>query len=518
LLFSSIEFIFVFLPLTMAGFQLFSRFGKVNVFSWLALMSFVFYAYWNPKITVFLGASILCNFLVSQLINRSAGEGAKRAWLIAGIALNLSALAYCKYLFPFLGFLTAHGVLNHNFGSVVLPLGISFFTFTQIGYLVDLEQGQAKSQDLLSYILFVTFFPHLIAGPIVHHREMMPQFAERRRFGLRPDDVAIGVSWFFMGLFKKVVIADTLAPAADAVFGHPQGFGLTAQWAGVLCYSLQLYFDFSGYSDMAMGLARIFSIKFPINFNSPYKAPNIIDFWQRWHMTLTRYLTLYVYDPVAMAISRRRLAKGKSVSKRALRTVQGFGNLVVAPTAFTMFVAGVWHGAGFQFLVFGFLHAFYLCVNHAWRLFVPAGSRLRRLLPTPVSVLLTYVAILVPQIFFRSNNTHDAMYTLATMVGFHGHGLGLTGNPSTHPGHTVGLLHSPGALLAMLAICYTVVWTLPNTQEVLGEAAVEGRWYASLLPRIRWQPSVAWALCLSGAFFAVLMFLVASNSFLYFQF
>ena len=302
----------------MAGFQLLSRAGRNSVFSWLAFLSVCFYAYWNVKMTAFLGASVVGNFLIAQWIARSSSEKGKRLWLIAGIVLNLAALAYFKYLFPLLDFLHAHGLSGHDFGNVVLPLGISFFTFTQIGYLVDLEQGQAQSQDFVGYTLFVTFFPHLIAGPIVHHREMMPQFAERRRGGLCSEDVAIGISWFFIGLFKKVIIADTLAPVADAVFAHPQGYGLAAQWTGVLCYSLQLYFDFSGYSDMAVALARIFSIRFPLNFNSPYKAANVIDFWQRWHMTLTRYLTLYVYDPIAVAITRRRLTRGKSVSKKGV--------------------------------------------------------------------------------------------------------------------------------------------------------------------------------------------------------
>jgi alginate O-acetyltransferase complex protein AlgI len=517
LLFSSTEFIFVFLPLAMAGFQLLSRAGRNSVFFWLALVSVCFYAYWNVKMTVFLGASVAGNFLIAQWIARSSQRG-KRLWLIAGIVLNLAALAYFKYVFPLLDFLHAHGLSGHDFGNVVLPLGISFFTFTQIGYLVDLEQGEAQSQDFAGYTLFVTFFPHLIAGPIVHHREMMPQFAERRGGGLRSEDVAIGISWFFIGLFKKVIIADTLAPVADAVFAHPQGYGLAAQWTGVLCYSLQLYFDFSGYSDMAIALARIFSIRFPINFNSPYKAANVIDFWQRWHMTLTRYLTLYVYDPIAVAITRRRLRTGKSVSKRAFRTPEGFVSMVVLPIVFTMFVAGVWHGAGFQFLIFGLLHGFYLTVNHAWRIFVPAGSRVRRLLPTPVSVLLTYLAILVPQIFFRSNSAADAGYTLATMAGLHGRGLPLAGNPNTHLAHSVGLIQSPVLLALALAACYVVVWALPNTQEIFGEGSSAARWYSVSLPRIEWQPNLAWALVCSGAFFFVLIFLVASNSFLYFQF
>ncbi len=214
------------------------------------------------------------------------------------------------------------GWTSHSFGSVLLPLGISFFTFTQIAYLIDLKEGIAEEQGLLSYLLFVTFFPHLIAGPIIHHSDMMPQFNSRPVGGLRADDMTVGLTWFCLGLAKKVLLADRCAPIADLYFGHAVQYGGGAAWIGALAYLFQLYFDFSGYSDMAVGLARMFSIDFPINFNSPYKSLGIIEFWQRWHITLSTYLNMYLYNPIALHFSRRRMDAGKKVSKKATQTLK----------------------------------------------------------------------------------------------------------------------------------------------------------------------------------------------------
>jgi alginate O-acetyltransferase complex protein AlgI len=512
MLFSSIVFIFAFLPIVLLGFHLLGRLGRKVTFGWLGLASLFFYGYWSPKFLLLLGASILANFITAQQIARTKNEERKQsAWLWFGVCANLGVLIYFKYLFPLLGFMHNTGILSESFGTVILPLGISFFTFTQIAYLIDLKQGVAEPQDLISYNLFVTFFPHLIAGPIVHHSEMMPQFTDQRRFGLKADDVALGVSWFVMGLFKKVMIADRISPTADMVFTHPQGYGLAVTWVGVLCYSMQLYFDFSGYSDMALGLARMFSIRFPLNFNSPYKAANIIDFWQRWHMTLTRYLTLYVYNPVALWVNRRRIAAGKKTSKKATQTAEGFLSLIGLPTILTMFLAGIWHGAGLQFLLFGIIHGIYLSLNHAWRLLVSPNSPWRKLLPTPVSVLLTYGAVLIPQVFFRSNSSSDAMYIVGTMCGLHGKGPGPVSDSYTHA-------FSLSRPILLLVACYFIVWAFPNTQELLGQTAGEKKASRTLLPSLQWRPTFAWGVGLAAAFFAVLLFLNASTSFLYFQF
>ena len=316
MLFSSNVFIFFFLPVALIGYQLLGRFGRRAVFGWLSLVSLFFYGYWNPKYLFLLGASILLNFIASRVIARVASERAKTTALVAAITGNLLLLFWFKYLFPLLHFFHGVGWLSRDFGSVILPLGISFFTFTQIAYLIDLRQGEAEPQSPLSYLLFVSFFPHLIAGPIIHHSEMMPQFNAQRHSGLRADDMAVGTTWFLLGLAKKVLIADTFGPIADSLYYSPHRFGTQATWVGMLAYAVQLYFDFSGYSDMALGLARMFSITFPVNFNSPYKAANIIEFWQRWHMTLTRYLNLYLFNPIALSMSRRRIRLAKKPRRK----------------------------------------------------------------------------------------------------------------------------------------------------------------------------------------------------------
>ena len=395
-----------------------------------------------------------------------------------------------------------------HWDGIVLPLGISFFTFTQIAYLIDLRQGEADPQDFVSYALFVTFFPHLIAGPILHHKEMMPQFSAERKFHLDWNDFAVGLSWFILGLGKKVIIADRIAPFADKTFAAPYHLGFAAAWVGVLNYSMQLYFDFSGYSDMAVGLARMFSIRFPYNFNSPYKATSIIDFWARWHMTLTRYLTLYLYNPVALAVNRRRLAAGKPVSKKASRTFGGFAVMIALPTIFTMFLAGIWHGAGLQFIIFGLLHAVYLTANHAWRLMRKKPASAPRLwFSAPLGLLLTYFAVVVAQVFFRADSTRDAMALVAGMFGLHGMGA--------HAGLSV-------KSLSVLAL-FPVVWFLPNVQQLMadadpGHSPIAAGLSAGIANALAWRPNWAWCTALACTLLVVLAYISYSTSFLYFQF
>ena len=500
--FSSPGFFLCFLPLALLGFQIFGRFGRRGAIGFLALMSFVFYAHWSTLYLWLLVGSILFNFAMTRMISRSKNnERAATAWLIFAIASNLAALCYFKYLFPTLGFFTEHGLLKHDFGSVILPLGISFFTFTQIGYLVDVKQGSAEPEKLLNYSLFVTFFPHLIAGPILNHKEMMPQFRRERRYQLDSNDVALGLTWFTMGMFKKVMVADRISKVADAFFANPHS-GAANAWIGVLTYSLQLYFDFSGYSDMAVGIARMFSIRFPLNFNSPYKATNIIDFWQRWHMTLTHYIMDYVYGPIQLRVSRNRLSAGKKVSKKATATLEGFLHMVAWPTIVTMFLAGVWHGAGKQFLVFGLLHGTYLIINHAWRIFVPRDSKVQKLFIPPVGIALTYSAVIVTQIFFRASSVRAALTVLFSMTGRNGGGF----------------LAGQGAQIVVLLALYAVIWLMPNTQELLGEEQKSDAPNKSIFPHIRWRPNLPWWVATSVAFMVSMFYSTAGSTFLYFQF
>ena len=517
MLFNSYPFLFLFLPVTMLGFHLLGRFGRRPVIAWLGLASLVFYAAWNRTFVFFLLASILINYLAALAIDAAPEESpARRRLLTFGVTLNLVALFYFKYLTKVLLFLVTHRVANLHPHNILLPLGISFFTFTQISYLVDLAQGQAERQDFFSYLLFVTFFPHLIAGPILHHKEMMPQFSAGRRFALIPADVSLGLTWFLMGLAKKVLIADNLARTADLAFLHAGSLTSASAITGLIVYSMQLYFDFSGYSDMAIGLARIFSIRFPLNFDSPFKATSVTEYWQRWHITLTRYITLYLYNPLLLAVQRYRITHGKAISRKALATPAGFAAMVAYPTLATMFLTGLWHGAGLQFLVFGLIHGVYLIANQAWRHFrrptslaPPTGTR--RLL----MMLGVYLQIIFALVFFRSSSMHSAIALLHDIAGAHG------------LGSLASLLD--GTLAFAL---FPVVWFLPNTQQILGQeqaitipiagpaapTTIAHEQAPTVSPALRWSPTLGWSLLMAALFFAVLVQLNPNAQFLYFQF
>lgn len=488
MLFDTAEFVFLFLPIVVAGYFILGKIRHAAAGVWLIIASGIFYAAWNPPFVLLLAGSVGINYTFSVLIRRFAGRPKlQSATLAVAVAVNLLALVYFKYLFPLLGWLASFGFyVPHASDSVILPLGISFFTFTQLGYLIDMRAGGIKEHGPLNYVLFVTFFPHLIAGPILHHREMMPQFARPETYRLSPDDVSAGLTLFVIGLAKKRFIADNISPMANLAFAQPHGVALPLAWLGALAYSLQIYFDFSGYSDMAIGLARIFGIRFPLNFNSPYKAASIIDFWQRWHMTLTRYLTAYLYNPAVMWVTRRRLARGQAVSRAAVATPRGFVTMIALPMFYTMTLAGIWHGAGVQFLIFGLLHGAYLTTNHAWRVFrapvaTKQGAASKPWITTVVGVLLTYTGVLVAQVFFRAASVSDASQILAGMVGLHG----------MRPDEAVMnslKTSSITAWVGRITICFFLAWAIPNSNEILARyervslpAAAQGLFYAALI-------------------------------------
>jgi D-alanyl-lipoteichoic acid acyltransferase DltB (MBOAT superfamily) len=520
MLFNSYVFIFGFLPVALLGYEVAGRFHRRAVVAWLTFASLAFYAYWKPAFLLVLVASISLNYLFSSLICRQIPNAvSSKKWLQIAICANLGALCYFKYLFPslnFLGHATGHA---YSWTNVALPLGISFFTFTQIAFLVDLHQGVAKHRDVLSYALFVTFFPHLIAGPILHHKEMMPQFQQERRYRLDLQDVVVGFSWFAMGLTKKVLLADALARYTDPIFQYPNALPAALAWRGALSYVLQLYFDFSGYSDMALGLARMFSIDFPLNFNSPFKARNIVDFWQRWHITLSQYITAYLYSPLEFWVRRKRREAGKPVNRASFATAGGFGSMVAFPMLFSMLIAGIWHGAGLTFVLYGVIHGIYLTINHAWRIKFPPG-RVAAVQPTPAtrrlkhiaSVLLTFACVVVSLVVFRADTVKRAFVLVANMLGMSGFA------PYGPPG---------GAPQAKLAIAYIllglfIVWFLPNTQEILRDykPSLQGEMFEGQEHRQRllWKPTLTWACVLGVAFFFSLVSLQNPSSFLYFQF
>ena len=515
MLFNSYVFVFAFLPASLAGFYVLAKWGRTVATLWLIAASLVFYGWWNPAFLPLLGVSVLGNFAISRALLATASQARLQFWLLGGaVGLNLAALGYYKYLAAFLGVLGWPGVTNAAFADPVLPLGISFFTFTQIGYLLDCRgEADANPRDSgwLDYALFVTFFPHLIAGPILHHREILPQFALPETFrpptgnltGNLAGNLAVGLGFFTLGLLKKCLLADPTGIVVAPGFAQADGLALAASWQVALSYSLQLYFDFSGYSDMAVGLARMFNLRFPVNFNSPYKARSVIDYWQRWHITLTRYLTRYLFTPLTLALLRRRVARGLPIGRAAQRSVSGFWVMRALPLAVTMGFAGIWHGAGWSFLIFGLLHAVYLSVNHAWRIF-GLGARWPAGWPGTVSSIgLTYLAVLVGAVFFRAPGITAALDLLGGMIGLHGSGFAIPADPRAQGRLALDIL--------WLALLFGIVWGGPNTQEIMGEAQ-------SRMSVLRWRPALPWAVGFGVAAAVGLLSIGGTGEFLYFQF
>lgn len=522
MLFNSYEFIFLFLPLTFFGFFALARWNHRAAAAWLVAASFFFYGWWNPRYVLLLAASILFNFgagtSIQRLLRQDKPRTAKLA-LALGVTANLLLLAYYKYANFFATNVNAAFGTHWMIGAIVLPLGISFFTFTQIAFLADAAQGKVREYNLVHYALFVTYFPHLIAGPVLHHAEMMPQFGRRETYRMGWENLAVGLTIFFIGLFKKTVLADGIAPHARTVFdaaaaGTP--LPLLDAWSGVLAYTLQLYFDFSGYSDMAIGLSRLFGVVLPLNFSSPYKAANIIDFWRRWHMTLSRFLRDYLY--ISLGGNR------KGVARR-------YVNLLV-----TMLLGGLWHGANWTFVIWGGLHGLYLMVNHGWH------ALRRRLGWTPrhprsrygriAAAALTFIAVVVAWVFFRASSLDAALIMLKGMAGAHGielpfEWLGRWGRVgewlSQHGVRFKDTPTSAGApVLRWIAGGLAFVWLLPNTQQLMERfnPALDYRADPEARPSaLRWKPTPAWtAFGVLVAFFALLYMATELSEFIYFQF
>lgn len=401
MLFNSYEFIFLFLPLTLAGFFFIGQRSHHLAALWLGMTSLAFYGWWNALYVLLLLASIAANYGMGYAIGR--GVEASRGRLLAiGIAANLALLGYFKYADFFLSSVNAVVGTRWSLLNVVLPLGISFFTFTQIAFLVDVRRGVAHEYRFVHYLLFVTYFPHLIAGPVLHHKQMMPQFQNRAIYRPQEACIATGLTVFVIGLAKKVLLADNLGEYATPFFEDARlGLdpGALQAWTGAIAYTLQLYFDFSGYSDMAIGLSLLFGIRLPINFDSPYRAVNIIDFWRRWHMTLSAFLRDYLYIP----LGGNRLGAGRR-----------YVNLLT-----TMVLGGLWHGANWTFVVWGALHGVFLAINHLWQArFADVFGRLPG--GRPAAQGLTFLAVVIAWVFFRADNLTTALRIVGGMFGEHG--------------------------------------------------------------------------------------------------
>jgi len=396
-LFNSYPFILLFLPVTIIGyFYLTKQHFITAAKAWLVLASLAFYGWWNMAYLPLMVGSILFNFAVGTILVQGPSKKhvlPPKRILQVGLLMNISLLGYFKYTDFFLDNINILYGTHYLLPNILLPLGISFFTITQITYLVDCYEGLVKEMDFLNYLLFVTFFPHLLMGPILHHKQMMPQFDSLRSKVFQPRNFMYGILLFTIGLVKKVLLADTFASWANQGFTAGTQLTVLEAWAVSLSYTFQLYFDFSGYSDMALGTARMFNIHLPINFNTPYKATTIIEFWQRWHISLTQFITTYLYTPILKGM-------GKIT----------FANAMLA-TFIAMVIAGLWHQAGWGFLLFYILHAMALIMNHWWR-------RRKYKLPTALAWLLTFLFVNFTLVIMRSPELTTAFAMIRTMLGW----------------------------------------------------------------------------------------------------
>jgi alginate O-acetyltransferase complex protein AlgI len=510
MLFNSHEFLFLFLPLTLLGYLAIGRYSIRWALGWLTLCSLFFYGWWNPDYLFLISSSIAINYFLGLQIRKSLSTNhaiVTRRILAVGVVLNLGLIGYFKYADFLVG--TSNALLGTSWPmlNILLPIGISFFTFQQIAYLVDTAKGETARANLLEYAFFVAFFPQLIAGPIVNFKVIFPQYRHLRgNYRAFLANFSIGVSIFAVGLFKKVVIADSMAPIASLVFSAAESgqqiFAVDA-WRAAFAYSLQIYFDFSGYSDMAIGLGRMFGFRLPINFNSPYKASSIIDFWRRWHITLSRFLRDYLYIP----LGGNRLGRGRR-----------YVNLLI-----TMLLGGLWHGANWTFVVWGGLHGAYLAVNHGLRRI--SKRRINTWWSLLISRITTFLLVSFAWIFFRAESFSSALSIFRAMTE-------LPANIATTPLlslalSTLGFQFGAPAFSATdlnysiwLIAWLMFIWYVPNTQHFLhykGPHTVGPESSDPPLPT-RWRPGLLRAM-ITGVILAIAMLgLSRVSEFIYFQF
>jgi alginate O-acetyltransferase complex protein AlgI len=469
MLFNSFEFIFLFLP---AGFAVYFFLSKqrftLAAKTWLLLASLFFYSWWDVRFLPVILISILFNYALGTVLasgipkSRTREMKLRRPILVFGIAGNLALLGFYKYS-DFL-ILNLNALLHTNVPllNLPLPLGISFFTFTQVVFLCDAYSSETVEPNFLNYALFVVFFPHLLAGPIVHHQQIMPQFENLKNKVLQYKNIFIGLFYFLIGLFQKVVIADSVAPIANTGFANAQVLSLVEAWAALFAYTLQIYFDFAGYSNMAIGLARFFNIKFPINFDSPYQATSIIDFWRRWHITLSNFLRNYLYIPLG----------GNRQGE-----MRQYVNIFI-----TMFLGGLWHGAGWTFVIWGSYHGVLIIGNHLIRKFKIS-------LPRFLSASATFLLVAYGWVFFRSHNFQAAMQMTQGLIGRNG--IRLNNLPFVWKKD-----------LVLIVFLLFIAWFWPNVEY----------WVKKV------KPTPAWFLIFSIFFIANILLLNRASAFLYFQF
>jgi alginate O-acetyltransferase complex protein AlgI len=498
MLFNSPEFLLAFFPATLLGFFLLARLSTEAAAAWLGAASLVFYGWWSLEAVPLLLGSIGCNFAVSRWLVPTAplSEQARRHLMYGAVATNLALLGFFKYANFFVdnmnAGLGASGGSAVEALSIVLPIGISFYTFTQIAFLVDGWKGKVAERNFSHYLLFVTYFPHLIAGPVLHHSQMMPQFASAQTYRFNPRTVFAGLTIFSVGLAKKVIVADSLAdfvnPAFDqAALGETVSF--IDGWAAAVGYALQLYFDFSGYSDMAIGISLCFGVQLPINFNSPYRATSIIDFWRRWNISLSTFLRDYLYIPLG---------------GNKLGPVRRHINLFI-----TMVFGGLWHGASWNFVLWGALHGIFLAVNHAWRHFT--GAARFGIAGRCAAWFITFICVCIAWVLFRAADLTTAASIYRGMMGLNGVVL-----PEQVANllpflksmiYTVGKMPTLGAGSVMGVFEQLVITVFGLAIALLGKQAIELSSNARL-----------GLICLGAGFAMHSIFFALPKEFLYFQF
>ncbi len=501
MLFNTDTFLFQFFPIVFIGFYALGRIKPEWAVSWLGAASLVFYALWAPRQMPLLVLSIGINFFLGYWIAAAKPGFSKQSFLVLGIVFNLSLLFYFKYSGFFLNQLLPASGAAGFFTDVVLPLGISFYTFTQLAFLVDVYRGSAREPNFIRYGLFVSYFPHLVAGPLFHHSYMMPQFRDPAICRINTANLCQGAMLFTIGLGKKVMLADALGSYASRFFNAIERGDRPSTcdaWLGVIAFSLQIYYDFSGYSDMAIGLSKVFNIDLPINFNSPYKAVNIIDFWRRWHISLSTFLRDYLYIPLG----------GNRHGE-----LRRYFNILV-----TMGLGGLWHGAGWTFVIWGAYHGLLLAANHGWLLVKQRFTSIDAmpvLLRSIVSRGLTLGAVVAGWVIFRANSVSSAetvayaMFNLPALLQtklFGGKGM------------TLAMLKTSRSDILFIFLPAVVFLFAKNSAEII-------EWFRSALsiaaPKRKWsrtQVAVAGVVVGIGLAFSILRMTIQPTEFLYFQF
>ena len=475
MIFSTYKFIFLFLPVTFSVYFFLNHFRFFSLSKiWLVICSLFFYSQGSPAFFPFFFASITGNYLFGMAMVKTEGNSGiqKKLLFAAGLAGNIGLLGYYKYTDFFIenyNLLTGSDVaLKH----IVLPIGISFFTFQLIAFLVDCYRGETEQYDFISYLLFITFFPQLIVGPIIHHAEIVPQFERKENLKLNYENIALGLFLFSLGCAKKILLADPLTTDAQSFFNAvPANPTMLQSWFSSIEYTISYYFDLSGYADMAIGLGWLFNMHIPQNFDSPYKARNFQDYWRRWHITLSRFLSAYIF---------------RSVYKKEVP----WRNYYVA-TMVTFLVSGFWHGAGWTFVVWGLINGLLVCIASAMK-------RRNWKLPFLTAFLMTAAGVVIMRVLFVSSSFPDAWHVYSGMLNFRslGSSLGEAVRSITH------FVISHRGIGLRLTVALGICWFMPNSKTM----------------EERFHPTALRLIASAGLMLLCLMEMNKVVQFLYFQF